>query len=102
MGLPISAIKLLVVSLASLSLFEIKSFTTQGMLHLPDLTPILSSSTALGGILYTGLVTTALALWFESIAFKRVPATDVSIILSTEPLFAAAAAAFFLGDTFGV
>ena len=51
--------------------------------------------------MYTGLITTALALWVESIAFKRVPATDASIILTTEPLFAALAGALTLGETFG-
>jgi len=101
-ALPVSAIKLVVVSLASLGLFEVNSMINSGILRIPDLTPILSSPAALGGIAYTGLVTTALALWFESVAFKRVPATDVSIILSTEPLFAAGTAALFLGETFGL
>lgn len=101
-ALPVSCIKLLVVSLASLGLFELTSVMNSGALQIPDVTPILSSSTAMGGILYTGLITTALALWFESIAFKRVPATDASIILSTEPLFAAGTAALFLGETFGM
>lgn len=70
-------------------------------LRIPDFTPILESPLALGGIAYTGLITTALALWVESIAFKRVPATDASIILTTEPLFAALAGALTLGETFG-
>ena len=56
---------------------------------------------ALGAIFYTGIVTTSLALWVESIAFQYVPATDASIILTTEPLFAAAASAVLVGETFG-
>lgn len=102
-GLPISAIKLLMVSTFSFGMFELfpllqhEAFT----FRLPDFSPILSSPLALGGILYTGLITTALALWVESIAFKRVPATDASIILTTEPLFAALAGALTLGETFG-
>jgi drug/metabolite transporter (DMT)-like permease len=49
-------------------------------------------------LLYTGLVTTAGAILVESIAFKYVPATDVAIILTTEPLWAALCAAFLLGE----
>jgi len=113
-ALPVSAIKICVVATASLLFFELSPLilgTGGGDLaanaaalwppRIPDFLPIVSSQTALGGILYTGLITTALALWVESIAFKRVPATDASIILATEPLFAAAAGAFFLGETFG-
>lgn len=111
-GLPVSAIKLLMVAIFSFCMFEafplLGSFfgaenqATELALRVPDFTPILESPLALGGILYTGLITTALALWVESIAFKRVPATDASIILTTEPLFAAAAGAIALGETFGV
>jgi len=112
-GLVISAIKLLMVAFFSFVLFELFPLLAGGgedimtnlqglTLRVPDFTPIFSSPLALGGILYTGLVTTALALWVESIAFKRVPATDASIILTTEPLFAAAAGALTLGETFGM
>ncbi len=102
-GLPISAIKLVMVSLFSFVMFELFPLLHQEPFipKIPDFTPIISSPLALGGILYTGLVTTALALWVESIAFKRVPATDASIILTTEPLFAALVGAVTLGETFG-
>ena len=69
--------------------------------QLPDFSPILESSVATAGILYTGLITTALALWVESMAFAKVPATDASLILTTEPLFAAGCGAVALGETFG-
>ena len=102
-GLPISAIKLTMVSIFSYALFEFYPLLHGGdfALRIPDFTPILQSSNAMMGIAYTGLITTALALWVESIAFKRVPATDASIILTTEPLFAALAGAVTLGETFG-
>lgn len=113
-ALPVSAVKLMVVAAASLAYFELSPLapslpnaadalttTANWSLRIPDFTPITSSPLALSGILYTGLVTTALALWVESIAFKRVPATDASIILTTEPLFAAAAGATYLSETFG-
>eukprot|EP00559_Dactyliosolen_fragilissimus_P008874 CAMPEP_0184859004 /NCGR_PEP_ID=MMETSP0580-20130426/4027_1 /TAXON_ID=1118495 /ORGANISM="Dactyliosolen fragilissimus" /LENGTH=312 /DNA_ID=CAMNT_0027355405 /DNA_START=322 /DNA_END=1260 /DNA_ORIENTATION=- len=114
-ALPVSFMKLFVVALASMGLYELTPIlhSTDGSssfidaitnfhVTLPDLTPVLRSPVALAGVLYTGLITTALALWVESIAFKRVPATDASIILTTEPLFAAAIGAFLLGETFGM
>ena len=112
-----TTIKLLVVATASFGLFELSPLMSSigidggGGLHsalsglsfrIPDFTPILQSPLALGGILYTGLITTAFALWIESIAFAKVPATDASIILTTEPLIAAGFGAVALGETFGV
>lgn len=118
MAMTVSAIKLIVVAMASLFLFELgpvisnlamgstamlsSNLATEWALRIPDFGAILASPVALGGILYTGLITTALALWVESIAFAKVPATDASIILTTEPLFAAALGAATLGETFGM
>jgi len=105
-ALPVSAIKLVVVTVASFLLFEASPLLHGGTLgdiafKVPDFSPILNSPVALGGILYTGLITTALALWVESIAFVKVPATDASLVLTTEPIFAAGCGAVALGETFG-
>mmetsp|Transcript_4940 Transcript_4940/g.11780 ORF Transcript_4940/g.11780 Transcript_4940/m.11780 type:complete len:394 (+) Transcript_4940:43-1224(+) len=104
-GLAVSTIKLSVVFLASLLMYELTPLFSGGAsdfaLTVPDISPILASPMAMTGILYTGLVTTAAALWVESIAFAKVSATDASIILTTEPLFAAFIGAITLGETFG-
>ena len=103
-ALPVSALKLLVVAVASFGMFELSPLVhgaTDFALQIPDFTPILHSKLALGGILYTGLITTAFALWIESVAFAKVPATDASIILTMEPLIAAGFGAIALGETFG-
>jgi drug/metabolite transporter (DMT)-like permease len=100
-ALPVSAIKLFMVACASLFFFEVQPLLRGDMPSLPDFGPILASPVALAGVLYTGLITTALALFAESIAFRRVPATDASIILTMEPLIAASLAAVFVGETFG-
>lgn len=103
-ALPVSAMKLGVVSLAALTFFETTHMVggaTQGLV-LPDFTPILHSSSAMLAIFYTGIITTSLALWVESVAFQRVPATDASVILTTEPLFAAATSAVLVGEQFGL
>jgi drug/metabolite transporter (DMT)-like permease len=105
-ALAVSAIKLAVVAIASFAMFELTPLIQNGVdnwsFAIPDFSPIFASKVALGGVFYTGLVTTALALWVESKAFAHVPATDASLILTTEPLFAAALAAITLGETFGL
>jgi len=105
-AIAVSFIKLSVVALASLAMFELTPLIQNGAdnwaFTIPDFDPIFASPKALSGIAYTGLVTTALALWVESRAFARVPATDASLILTTEPLFAAGMGALALGETFGV
>lgn len=103
-ALPVSALKLAVVSLAAFTYFEtshIMGGATQGLV-LPDFSPIMHSQSAMLAIFYTGIVTTSLALWVESVAFQRVPATDASVILTTEPLFAAAVSAVLVGEQFGL
>ena len=104
-ALPVSAMKLSVVALAAFTFFEASHIMGEGAsqgLILPDFTPIFQSNSAMLAILYTGLVTTSIALWVESIAFQRVPATDASVILTTEPLFAAAVSAILVGEQFGL
>lgn len=107
LAVPVSAIKLGMVALASLLYFEVgpwlqpQHVNMDSILRVPDFEPILHSPIALAGVAYTGLVTTALALWVESIAFARVSATTASLILTTEPIFAAGLGALLLGETFG-
>jgi drug/metabolite transporter (DMT)-like permease len=105
-ALAVSAIKLSVVALASLVMYEVTPLVKEGVdnwsFSLPDFSAVLASPVAMRGVLYTGLVTTALALWVESIAFARVSAKDASLILTTEPLFAAGLGAVALGETFGL
>ena len=48
--------------------------------------------------LYTGLWGTAATIWLQVSIFKRLPAVDASVILSSEPLWAAGFAALLLGD----
>jgi len=54
-----------------------------------------------GAVLYTGLWGTAVTIWWQVAIFKRLPAVDASVILSTEPLWAAGFAALLLGDVVG-
>mmetsp|Transcript_2128 Transcript_2128/g.3349 ORF Transcript_2128/g.3349 Transcript_2128/m.3349 type:complete len:404 (-) Transcript_2128:158-1369(-) len=65
---------------------------------LDDLAPILESPIATAGILYTSLITTAFAILLQSIVFKKVSSTDASIILTSEPIWAAAFAVALIGE----
>eukprot|EP00747_Dinoflagellata_sp_TGD_P058161 gnl/TRDRNA2_/TRDRNA2_150994_c4_seq1.p1 gnl/TRDRNA2_/TRDRNA2_150994_c4~~gnl/TRDRNA2_/TRDRNA2_150994_c4_seq1.p1 ORF type:complete len:134 (+),score=27.97 gnl/TRDRNA2_/TRDRNA2_150994_c4_seq1:50-403(+) len=53
---------------------------------------------ALGGILWTGLISTALTIPMQASALKKMPASDAIMIISTEPLWAAGFASLFLGE----
>lgn len=79
----VTAAKLLVVCLAAWGYY----ITTNGAL--PDIGLVTASGTAVAGLLWTGLITTALSLLVESVAFRYVDATSASVIFTTEPLWAA-------------
>ena len=52
-------------------------------------------------VAWTGLVSTSLAFSLENYGLSKVPSSEASVILATEPLWAAAFASFFLGEQFG-
>merc|ERR1711965_201852 len=60
------------------------------------------SNNAMLSLGYISIITTALAIGIQSYAFKQVSATDSSIILATEPVWAAGAATMLLGERLGV
>lgn len=97
-ALPISASKVLVVGLAAAAW---AASDGGGGINL-HLDAVLASPIATAALLWTGLFTTAGALALETEAFKWVPATDVTIILATEPLMAAGLAYAALSESFGV
>ena len=49
---------------------------------------------------WTGLVSTAFTIWLCAEAFKRVSSVDASLIITSEPLWAAVVAAALLGERF--
>lgn len=52
-------------------------------------------------LMWTGLVTTSLTVFGETLAMKKVSAAESTIILSTEPIWGTAFAACLLGETIG-
>lgn len=88
----VTSVKLLMVALASWLYFGLSSGT------IPDFSPILAAPGALYGVLWCGLITTALALVVESYAFRYVDATSASVIFTTEPLWAALFAVWLINE----
>ena len=72
---------------------------------LPAVGPDAAATAAAWGvplaIAYTGVISTALTIWLTAKVFKRLPSTDASIILASEPLWATAFAAALLHEPFG-
>ena len=58
----------------------------------------LTQPPALVGVLYTGLISTALTVLLQTRALSKLPATDSSVIVATEPLWAAGFASLLLGE----
>lgn len=57
------------------------------------------SSGVAGALLYTGLVTTALAVMMQTTAISKVSAEEAAVIFCLEPLFAVAFSAALLGES---
>ena len=62
----------------------------------------LSNPTIEGAIVCTGLITTALTVYTETLALKTLSAAETTMVFSTEPIFGGACAAFVLGEQFGL
>lgn len=92
----VTATKLFMAALASW-IFFLVSFG-----ELPDFSPVLAAPAAWQGILWTSLITTALAVLVESVAFRHIDATSASVIFTTEPLWAAIFAIWLISEPFSL
>lgn len=54
-----------------------------------------------GAIVWTGIASTSLSFFLENFSLQKVPSAEAAVILSTEPLWAAAFASVLLGESFG-
>lgn len=62
----------------------------------------ITSPSVVFGLMWTGIVTTALSVYMENLALETLSATETTLIFSTEPIFGSAFAAVILGERFGV
>jgi len=67
----------------------------------PEILARLRDPSVLGMLFWTGVVTTALTIWMETLALKTLSAAETTLIFSTEPLFGAAFAAAVAGECLG-
>ena len=51
-------------------------------------------------VAWTGVISTSFTIWLCTEAFKHLPSVDASLILTSEPLWAALVAAALLGERF--
>ena len=66
-----------------------------------DLLPRGDGWAVTAALAYSGAITTALTIWLQMLVFAKLPAVDASVLLTTEPLWAAVAAVALLGDRLG-
>ena len=63
---------------------------------------LLGTAPVMFSLAWTGLITTAGCALFEGIAMKQLTGAEVTLIYSTEPIFATFWAALLLGETVGI
>eukprot|EP00550_Attheya_septentrionalis_P005099 CAMPEP_0198281976 /NCGR_PEP_ID=MMETSP1449-20131203/1853_1 /TAXON_ID=420275 /ORGANISM="Attheya septentrionalis, Strain CCMP2084" /LENGTH=599 /DNA_ID=CAMNT_0043978019 /DNA_START=233 /DNA_END=2032 /DNA_ORIENTATION=- len=98
-----TAAQLLAVFVSSATYCAI-SFS-KGMEVIPDMTQLtewLTDPMILGALFWTGLITTALTVYMETLALKTLSAAETTLIFSTEPLWGSAFAAAVVGERFGM
>eukprot|EP00540_Astrosyne_radiata_P023416 CAMPEP_0116847394 /NCGR_PEP_ID=MMETSP0418-20121206/14408_1 /TAXON_ID=1158023 /ORGANISM="Astrosyne radiata, Strain 13vi08-1A" /LENGTH=431 /DNA_ID=CAMNT_0004478831 /DNA_START=395 /DNA_END=1690 /DNA_ORIENTATION=+ len=72
---------------------------------LPDVNTImswLSNFSILGALFWTGIVTTAITVYMESVALRTLSAAETTLIFSTEPMWGAFFATLIMGERLGV
>jgi len=98
-ALAVSGVQLGVIALAGLA------WAGTDVLREKEVAIVFSSYAALSAailvLLYTRLVTTASTVVFESVALNHVSASEFSILLSSEPLWASMFSQALLGETLG-
>lgn len=96
--------QMLAVFAASAVFCLLSSSSGMGETALPPVEQVrawLTDPAVFGALLWTGVVTTALTVYMETLALKTLSAAETTMIFSTEPLWGAAFAAAVLGERFG-
>lgn len=95
----LTAAQLTAIFLSSLTVFIVISGGT-----MPDASQFnkwLANPIVIQSIAWTGLITTALTVYMETIALKTLSAAETTILFSTEPIFGSICASMVLGEKFG-
>jgi drug/metabolite transporter (DMT)-like permease len=99
--LPITAVQVLGAGSISL-VWMLWEAWSKGHLDASLLDPVLSSPTVAGSIVYLGVVTTAITRIGETKALGSVSSGDASILMTTEPLWAAVFGSLLMNENLGL
>lgn len=97
-----TAAQLLAVFLGSVVYTVITEPVADVSVLISSITHYLSDPLIVSALVWTGVVTTALTVYMETLALKTLTAAETTLIFSTEPLWGSAFAAVLLGETFGM
>ncbi|KAJ8606507.1 hypothetical protein CTAYLR_005907 [Chrysophaeum taylorii] len=97
-ALPLAAAQC--VAIAAVSVVAAGFATDWHLLETPFWGEAIHSPSTLASIAWLSVVSTAFTIWLQAVAFKQVSPSDASIILTSEPLWAALFAFALLGETF--
>ena len=98
-ALALSGAQLFSIALLSFGWYAVDSFNLYGAVDVQGLRVAIADPLIVSGVLYTGLVTTGFAVGCENFALAKVSASELSVLFSTQPFFAAAFSAFLLGES---
>eukprot|EP00815_Leptocylindrus_aporus_P002560 CAMPEP_0116074576 /NCGR_PEP_ID=MMETSP0322-20121206/16062_1 /TAXON_ID=163516 /ORGANISM="Leptocylindrus danicus var. apora, Strain B651" /LENGTH=496 /DNA_ID=CAMNT_0003564351 /DNA_START=341 /DNA_END=1831 /DNA_ORIENTATION=+ len=102
---PFEAKRISAASSLAIFLFSaIYCFAGVGGVAPPDLQQVmlwLTDQETFVSLIWTGLITTALTGYMETVALRTLSASETTLLLSTEPLWGAAFACTILGETVG-
>lgn len=101
LALSSAAMQLATVAVLSTVWAAVDASRAAGALVAPDVMTAFMSPKVATALLYTGLVTTALTVWLENVALVHVSPSEMTVLLSTEPMWASAFSAVLLGEHMG-
>jgi len=96
----LTAAQLLAVCLGSLLYTAVTDLPS--LLNHQQILYWLSDPHILAALVWSGIVTTALAVYLETVALKTLSAAETVLIFSTEPIWGSITAAVVMGETFGL
>jgi len=103
---PTGAMKMTGSQLSTVAVSSIACFlATSGLGELPELSQFMQWMTdpsIMFAVAWTGLITTALTVYMETLALKTLSAAETTMLFSTEPIFGGICASAMLGESFGV
>lgn len=102
---PTEAMRITASQLSTIALASIAGFLVTSNGDMPDASQFMewmSTPVIVGALCWTGLITTALTVYMETLAMKTLSAAETTMLFSTEPLFGGVCAATVLGEQFGV